>query len=123
MAVMVDTGCIWGQHCRALPVNTGNVIPLFVVQSVPVDAAVRLLHELLHVDHEVHRLVVVDDYNALHWCTSYMERVNAHTEREVEVEYLALVSPFGFPLVVSHTLSCSNSGSLICSTALRYCHI
>lgn len=47
------------------------LIPYFVatpcvMQSVTVDAAVHLLHEFLHADHQPRRLVMVDDYNALY---------------------------------------------------------
>ncbi|CAD7704567.1 unnamed protein product [Ostreobium quekettii] len=62
--------------------------------TVTVDATIRLLREFLHGEHNVHKLIVIDDYNALYWHTTYGEWLNTHTRREVTVNHLALAREF-----------------------------
>eukprot|EP00803_Ostreobium_quekettii_P003295 evm.model.scf_465EXC.3 EVM.evm.TU.scf_465EXC.3 scf_465EXC:23544-28438(-) len=62
--------------------------------TMTVDATIHLLHEFLHVDHGMQKLVVIDDYNALFWHTTYVEWINDHTRRPIEVENLALAREF-----------------------------
>lgn len=55
------------------------------------DAVVQLLQEFLYGDHDVMKLVAVDDYNALYWKTSYYRYETEHKKVNIPVQHVTLV--------------------------------